>query len=116
MRCPACGWSNALKNYPKMIARLQKNVDDNTLERLNDLFISALDDLTAYTLLKACQDIDDEVIKHCITIWERKNLAGKGYDVYYFIGILRNENKKYENKLIIERKRLDSLPPDLKED
>ena len=68
MRCPACGWSNALKNYPKMIARLQQNLDDITLERLNDLFISALDDLTAYTLLKACQDIDDEVIKHCITI------------------------------------------------
>ena len=64
MRCPACGWSNALKNYPKMIARLQQNLDDITLERLNDLFISALDDLTAYTLLKACQDIDDEVIKH----------------------------------------------------
>ena len=116
MRCPACGWSNALKNYPKMIARLQQNLDDITLERLNDLFISALDDLTAYTLLKACQDIDDEVIKHCITIWERKDLSQKGYDVYYFIGILRNEIKKYENKLIIERKRLDSLPPDLKED
>lgn len=116
MRCPACGWSNALKNYPKMIARLQKNINDFTLQRLNDLFISALDDLTTYTLLKACQDIDDEIIKHCITIWERKDLQGKGYDVYYFIGILRNENKKYENKLIIERKRLDGLPPDLKED
>ena len=36
--------------------------------------------------------------------------------MYIILGILRNENKKYENKLIIERKRLDSLPPDLKED
>ena len=116
MRCPACGWSNALKNYPKMIERLQKNLDDIVLERLNRFFILSLEDLTTYTLLKACQDIDNEIIKHCITIWERKDLAGKGYDVYYFIGILRNENKKYENKLIIESKRLDSLPPDLKED
>ena len=72
MRCPACGWSNALKNYPKMIARLQKNVGDDTLERLNELFISSLDDLTTYTLLKACQDIDDEVIKHCILFGNAK--------------------------------------------
>tara|TARA_R100000654_G_scaffold60128_2_gene86916 strand:+ start:964 stop:1311 length:348 start_codon:yes stop_codon:yes gene_type:complete len=115
MRCPACGWSNALKNYPKMIARLQKNLDDNTLERLNDLFISSLDDLTAYTLLKACQDIDNEIILLCINIWKRKDLEQKGFDVYYFIGILRNENKRYENKIHLEKKRLEGLPPDLKD-
>jgi len=51
MRCPACGWSNALKNYPKMIQRLKQNIDDTILERLNELFLVSLDDLTAYTLL-----------------------------------------------------------------
>jgi hypothetical protein len=115
MRCPACGWSNALKNYPKMIQRLKQNIDDAILERLNELFLVSLDDLTAYTLLKSCQEIDTEVIKHCINIWEKKNLQEKGFDVYYFIGILRNENKRFENKINIERKRLDGLPPDLEE-
>jgi NRPS condensation-like uncharacterized protein len=115
MRCPACGWSNTLKNYPRMINKLKNNIEDNTLERLNALFLTTLDQLTSYTLLKSCQDIEDEIINHCINIWERKELEGKGFDVYYFIGILRNENKRYESKLIKEKKRLESLPPDLEE-
>jgi|TARA_R110000744_G_scaffold195110_1_gene314055 hypothetical protein len=115
MRCPACGWSNTLKNYPGMINKLKNNINDSTLERLNGLFLTTLDNLTAYTLLKSCQDIEDEIIKHCITIWERKGLEEKGFDVYYFIGILKNENKRFENKLLKEKKRLEALPPDLEE-
>ena len=115
MRCPSCGWSNSLKNYPKMINKLKSNINDSTLERLNDLFLTTLDNLTAYTLLKTCQDIDDEILKHCINIWEKKELEEKGFDVYYFIGILRNENKRYESKIVKERKILEALPPDLKE-
>jgi hypothetical protein len=111
MRCPACGWSNTLKNYPKKNIQLKKNIDDDILELLNKHFLTELNDLTAYTLLKACNDTRTEVIKYALQIWERKGLKNRGYDVYYFIGILRNENKKYDEKRKQESSRLDKLPP-----
>ena len=111
MRCPACGWSNTLKNYPRKNKELEKKLDVDILESLRRNFLTYLDDLTSYTLLKACQDVDDEIINHSINIWERRNLSDKGFDVYYFIGILRNEGKKYEEKRERERKRLEQLPP-----
>jgi hypothetical protein len=113
MRCPSCGWSNTLKNYPKKIQQLKKNIDDTVLDNLQRLFLTTLDDLTSYTLLKSCEDIDEEVLKYCINIWERKKLEEKGFDVYYFIGIIRNENKRFESKAKMEQKRLEGLPPDL---
>ena len=113
MRCPSCGWSNNLKNYPKKIQQLKKNIDDTVLDNLQRLFLTTLDDLTSYTLLKSCEDIDEEVLKYCINIWERKKLEEKGFDVYYFIGIIRNENKRFESKAKMEQKRLEGLPPDL---
>ena len=113
MRCPSCGWSNTLKNYPKKIQQLKKNIDDTVLDNLQRLFLTTLDDLTSYTLLKSCEDIDEEVLKYCINIWERKKLEEKGFDVYYFIGIIRNENKRFESKAKMEQKRLEGLPQDL---
>ena len=113
MRCPSCGWSNTLKNYPKKIQQLKKNIDDTVLDNLQRLFLTTLDDLTSYTLLKSCEDIDEEVLKYCINIWERKKIEEKGFDVYYFIGIIRNENKRFESKAKMEQKRLEGLPPDL---
>jgi hypothetical protein len=105
MRCPACGWSNTLKNYPKKNIQLKKNIDDDILELLNKHFLTELNDLTAYN------DTRTEVIKYALQIWERKGLKNRGYDVYYFIGILRNENKKYDEKRKQESSRLDKLPP-----
>ena len=113
MRCPSCGWSNTLKNYPKKIQQLKKNIDDTVLDNLQRLFLTTLDDLTSYTLLKSCEDIDEEVLKYCINIWERKKLEEKGFYVYYFIGIIRNENKRFESKAKMEQKRLEGVPPAL---
>ena len=115
MRCPACGWSNTLKNYPRKIKQLEGMLNPSSLEHLRRLFLTTLDDLTSYTLLKACEELDDKVIEHCVNIWERRNLERKGFDVYYFIGILRNENKKFENKLIVEKNKLEELPPTINE-
>jgi NRPS condensation-like uncharacterized protein len=111
MRCPSCGWSNTLKDYPIKIQQLQEDIDISVLENLRRLFLTTLDDLTSYTLLKACEDIDTEVLKYCVNIWERRNLEEKGFDVYYFIGIIRNENKRFESKEKQEQKRLEVLPP-----
>ena len=61
--------------------------------------------------MKACTDTRAEVIKYALQIWERKGLKNQGYDVYYFIGILRNESKKYDEKRKQEANRLDRLPP-----
>jgi hypothetical protein len=113
MRCPACGWSNTLKNYPRKNLQLKKKLSDEVLEGLNRNFLTELNDLTTYTLLKKCIDTKEEVIKYAITIWERRKLKEKGYDVYYFIGILRNESKRYDEKRKQESKRLESLPPSL---
>lgn len=113
MRCPSCGWSNTLKNYPKKNKQLEKKIDIDILESLRRNFLTKLDDLTSYTLLKSCSDAKEDVIKHSINIWERRNLEHKGFDVYYFIGILRNEGKKYEEKRNNEAKRLEQLPPTL---
>ena len=55
------------------------------------------------------------MIEHCVNIWERRHLEEKGFDVYYFIGILRNENKRFENKLIVEKNKLEELPPTINE-
>ena len=111
MRCPACGWSNTLKNYPRKNKALLSKLDDESVEGVRRNFLTILNDLTTYTLLKACTDTTTEVIGHCINIWERRALADKGYDVYYFIGIIRNEGKKIEEKKSREQKRLDRLPP-----
>lgn len=111
MRCPACGWSNTLKNYPRKNKELLSKLDEEVIEHLRRNFLTSLNDLTSYTLLKACTDTTTEVINHSVNIWERKNLSDKGYDVYYFIGILRNEGKKIEEKKSREQKRLDRLPP-----
>ena len=115
MRCPACGWSNTLKNYPRKIKQLEGMLTPSILEHLRRLFLTTLDDLTSYTLLKACVELEDKVIEHCVNIWERRHLEEKGFDVYYFIGILRNENKRFENKLIVEKNKLEQLPPTLNE-
>jgi hypothetical protein len=111
LRCPSCGWSNTLKNYPRKIQILENQINPEILEHLRRLFLTTIDDLTSYTLLYSCKDLEDEVLNHCINIWERRNLEGKGFDVYYFMGILRNENKKFENKLSIEKNSLEELPP-----
>ena len=113
MRCPACGWSNTLKNYPKKNEQIKKKIDEDILESLNRNFLTELNDLTAYTLLKACSDTKPDVIRYSITVWERRKLKEKGYDVYYFIGILRNENKKYDERKRQEQSRLEQLPPDI---
>lgn len=86
-------------------------LSEEVLESLTRNFLNSLDDLTSYTLLKSCTDSKEEVIKLSLTIWERRNLADKGFDVYYFIGILRNEGRKYEDKQRNESRRLDRLPP-----
>jgi hypothetical protein len=111
LRCPSCGWSNTLKNYPRKIKILENQINPEILEHLRRLFLTTIDDLTSYTLLYSCKDLKDEVLNHCINIWERRNLEGKGFDVYYFMGILRNENKKFEHKLSIEKNSLEELPP-----
>tara|TARA_R100001163_G_scaffold63119_1_gene54585 strand:- start:594 stop:935 length:342 start_codon:yes stop_codon:yes gene_type:complete len=111
LRCPACGWSNTLKNYPRKNAQLKKKLDDDVLESLTNNFLTILDPLTTYTLLKACTDAKVKVLRHSLNIWERRNLGDKGYDVYYFIGILRNEGKRYQDKRDKERERLEQLPP-----
>lgn len=115
MRCPSCGWSNTLKNYPRKIKVLEKQINPDLLEHLKDLFLNKLDHINSYTLLHSCKDLEDNVLRYCINIWEKRHLEEKGFDVYYFIGILRNENKRYESKIIKERKMLEALPPDLKE-
>ncbi len=111
MRCPACGWSNTLKNYPRKNLQLSKKLDKDVLESLTINFLTGLDPLTTYTLLKACTDAKVEVLKHSLTIWTRRKLDQKGYDVYYFIGILRNEGKRYQDKRDKEKDRLEQLPP-----
>ena len=113
MRCPSCGWSNTLKNYPRKIKILENQMNHEILEHLRRLFLTTLDDLTAYTLLHSCKDLEDEVISHCLNIWERRRLEEKGFDVFYFMGILRNENKRFENKINIEKNTLEELPPNI---
>tara|TARA_R110002012_G_scaffold236342_3_gene410090 strand:+ start:8458 stop:8802 length:345 start_codon:yes stop_codon:yes gene_type:complete len=113
VRCPSCGWSNTLKNYPRKIKQLEGLMNPLIVENLSKLFLNSLDDLTSYTLLKACEELEDKVLEHCINIWERRRLNEKGFDVYYFIGILRNENKKFENKITLEKNKLEQLPPSI---
>ena len=113
MRCPSCGWSNTLKNYPRKKLVLKKHLNPELLEKLEELFLSKLEPLNAYTLLHTAKDVEDEVLKHCINVWINRNLAEKGFDVYYFIGILRNESKKFDEKLKLEKNNLEELPPNL---
>ena len=113
MRCPSCGWSNTLKNYPRKIKVLEKQINPNLLEHLKDLFLNKLDPINSYTLLHACKDLEDNVLRFCINLWENRKLEEKGFDVYYFIGILRNESKKFDEKLQIEKNNLEELPPNL---
>ena len=113
MRCPSCGWSNTLKNYPRKIKILEKKINPEILIHLKDLFLNKLDPINSYTLLHSCKDLEDNMLIYCINLWKNKGLEEKGFDVYYFIGILRNESKSFEEKIKLEKENLEELPPNL---
>ena len=107
------GWSNTLKNYPRKIKILEKQINPEILIHLKDLFLNKLDPINSYTLLHSCKDLEDNMLIYCINLWKNKGLEEKGFDVYYFIGILRNESKSFEEKIKLEKENLEELPPNL---
>ena len=92
---------------------LEKQINPEILIHLKDLFLNKLDPINSYTLLHSCKDLEDNMLIYCINLWKNKGLEEKGFDVYYFIGTLRNESKSFEEKIKLEKENLEELPPNL---
>ena len=119
-KCPLCKNNMPKKEVSLRLKSLMLSVSPTLTKSINKVFniIDSnwnLKDVEKCAFFARIEHIEESIVIKMINVFINKGYAEGGHSIAYLSGMIERENKQQKFKNEYERKKLDRLPPKLKD-
>tara|TARA_R100001082_G_scaffold86338_1_gene52919 strand:- start:250 stop:615 length:366 start_codon:yes stop_codon:yes gene_type:complete len=119
-KCPMCNSTMPKKKVSAKLKNLMLSVSPKLTSNIEKLFNLVSDkwnlkDTDKCAFFVKIENVDENIVMKMIQVFINKGYADRGYNIPYLCGMIEKEYKQQKFKNEYERKRLDRIPPKLKD-
>ncbi len=119
-KCPLCNNNILKKDVRFRLESLRLMRPPKVLEYIDSILDKFskhwdVDDIVKTGFLADIEKVEDEIVMESIRKFDSKGGIQKGFGVKYLAGMIKNESKRILLRREYERKKLDRIPPKLKD-